>query len=58
MKITLHLSDDQLYELKNALRDKASMYMSVSGKYGPEQWERANVIDDILFMIYEQEGED
>lgn len=57
MKISLLLSDDQLKELKEALRDKAYIYTKAQGALAPALWERANVIDDILIQIYKEEGE-
>lgn len=57
MKISLLLSDDQLKELKEALRDKAYIYTKAQGALAPALWERANVIDDILIQIYKQEDE-
>lgn len=58
MKITLLLSDDQLTELKGALRDKAYIYSKAQGGLAPALWEKSNVIDDILIQIYKQEGDE
>lgn len=55
MKITLHLSADELNELKQALRERVFYFTRAQS---PDLWERANVIDDILSKIYEQEGDD
>ena len=54
-KYTLYLSKDEVQELKDALRDKARVYSFSNSMI---LLEKANVIDDILNKIYDQEPED
>lgn len=53
-KYVLNLSADEAHELKDALRDKARVYTFSNSMI---LMEKANVIDDILNKIYDQEGE-
>ena len=51
-KYVLHLSADEVQELKDALRDKTRVYSFSNSML---LLEKANTIDDILNKIYDQE---
>ena len=53
-KYILYLTPDEVSELKDALRDKAKVY---SFSQSMILLEKANVIDDVLNKIYEQEDD-